>query len=374
MSVDDIDRRWMAEALLEASRGLGRTSPNPAVGAVIVGAAGGVEIARGHHVYADRLHAEVAALRAAGGDPGVRGSTVYVTLEPCSHLGRTGPCADALIEAGVGRVVCAMADPNPVVSGRGIQRMREAGITVEIDMSATPEAETLNEAYVHFMRTGKPLVTLKAAVTLDGKIAAPEDNRGWITSETARAHVQTLRHSHDAILTGIGTVLADDCLLNDRSGAERSRPLMRIVVDSQLRLPPGSKMVRSAAEDVTAVTTSAAPDDRRRVLENAGVRVVVLDGPGGRTSFPGLVEWLAQEKYQSLMIEGGSKVNWAALESGVVDKIFWYYAPKILGGTKSLPVAGGAGRLRRVDAIQFRNVRLHSVSPDEFAVEAWLIK
>jgi diaminohydroxyphosphoribosylaminopyrimidine deaminase / 5-amino-6-(5-phosphoribosylamino)uracil reductase len=360
----------MAEALAEAAKGVGRTSPNPAVGAVIV--KDGEIVARGHHIYENRKHAEIVALEAAGDL--ARGADMYVTLEPCSHFGRTAPCADALIEAGLRRVYCAMQDPNPVVAGNGFARLRNAGITVEIETNAMEPAEKLNEAYAHFMRTGLPLVTLKAALTLDGKIAAPEDNEGWITSELARKHVQTLRHANDAILTGIGTVLADDCMLNDRSGLPRSRPLMRVVVDSQLRLPPDYRMVRSAQDDLTVITTSAAPDERRRALEDCGVQVVVLDGPGGRTSFPDTVRWLASQKYQSLMIEGGSKVNWAALESGVVDKIFFYYAPKILGGMQSLPVAGGPGRRRRVDAIRFHNLRLHDIAANEFAVEAWLEK
>lgn len=360
----------MEEALAEAVAGAGRTSPNPTVGAVLV--RDGEIVGRGHHLYANRKHAEIVALEAAG--ERARGATLYVTLEPCSHQGRTGPCADAVIAAGVTRVVAAMADPNPIVSGRGFRRLREAGITVETDMDAGPQAEKLNEAYVHFMRTGLPLVTLKAAMTLDGKIAAPEDNRGWITSQTARTHVQTLRHGSDAILTGIGTVLADDCLLTDRSGVPRSRPLMRIVLDSQARLPLNSQMVRSADSDVTAITTSAAPQDRREALASAGIRVLVFDGPGGRTDLSSVVRWVAEENYQSLMIEGGSKVNWAALESGIADKIFFYYAPKILGGLHSLPVAGGSGRRRRRDAIQFHRLTVHPIPPDEFAVEAWLSK
>ena len=358
----------MAEALAEAARGVGRTSPNPAVGAILV--RDGRVVGRGFHVYSELKHAEIVAIEQAGDL--ARGATLYVTLEPCSHYGRTGPCADAVIQAGIVRVVAAMVDPNPMVAGNGFARLAAAGITVEIDMEAAPEAEKLNEAYVHFQRTGLPLVTLKAAVTLDGKIAAPEDNRGWITSEKAREHVQGLRHSSDSILTGIGTVLADDPLLNDRSGHPRSRPLLRLVVDSQLRIPLNSRMVRSAQGDLAVITTSAAPDDRLRSLERAGVQVVVMDGPNGRTDFPGIVRWLGEHKYQSLMIEAGSKVNWAALEAGVVNKIFFYYAPKILGGLQSLPVAGGAGRRRRVDAIRFHNLKLHSITPNEFAVEAWL--
>jgi diaminohydroxyphosphoribosylaminopyrimidine deaminase/5-amino-6-(5-phosphoribosylamino)uracil reductase len=224
------------------------------------------------------------------------------------------------------------------------------------------------------MRTGRPLVTLKAAVTLDGKISAPDDNQGWITSETARAHVQQVRHRSDAILTGIGTVLADDCLLTDRTGLARSRPLLRIVLDSQLRLPPAARMVTRSQGDLLVVTTSAASPERRRTLENLGVKIITCDGPGGRTDLRSLLHYLAREQYLSLMIEAGSKVNWAALESGVADKIFFYYAPKILGGLHSLPVVGGVGRRRRADAIVFRDVTLHNVSEDEFAVEAWLVK
>jgi diaminohydroxyphosphoribosylaminopyrimidine deaminase/5-amino-6-(5-phosphoribosylamino)uracil reductase len=349
---------------------LGRTSPNPAVGAILV--QGTEVVGRGFHTWAGVKHAEILALEQAGDR--ARGATIYLTLEPCSHQGRTGPCAPALIQAGISRAVIAMEDPNPLVRGEGIRLLRAAGIEVELAPEYEQEARRLNEAFVHFMKAGAPLVTLKAAVTLDGKIAAPEDNRGWITSETARAHVQTLRHHHDAILTGIGTVLADDCLLTDRTGEERSRSLLRIVLDSQLRLPLTSKMVASCRGDVVAVTTSAASASRRKALESRGVTVILSDGLDGRTSLPAVVDYVARERYLSLMIEAGSKVNWAVLEAGIVDKIFFYYAPKILGGMQSLPVAGGAGRRRRKDAIRFRDLHLHSIPPDEFAVEAWTEK
>jgi diaminohydroxyphosphoribosylaminopyrimidine deaminase/5-amino-6-(5-phosphoribosylamino)uracil reductase len=184
--------------------------------------------------------------------------------------------------------------------------------------------------------------------------------------------VQTLRHKSDAILTGIGTVLADNCLLSDRTGGPRSRPLLRIVLDSQLRLPVDSRLVASAKNDVLAVTTSAGSAERRRKLEAAGVRVEILERRDGRASLQGVIELLARERYLSMMIEAGSKVNWSALESGIADKIFFYYAPKILGGIHSLPVAGGVGMRQRKDALQFRDVRLHSIATDEFAVEAWL--
>lgn len=362
--------QYMREALELARQGEGRTSPNPAVGAVIV--RDGEVVGRGFHTWEGVKHAEVLALEQAG--ERARGATLYVTLEPCSHHGRTPPCTEAILAAGISRVVAAMPDPNPLVRGTGLEKLRAAGVAVELAGEFAQEAEKINEAYVHFMRHGLPLVTLKAAVTLDGKISAPDDNQGWITSPVARAHVQQLRHRSDAILTGIGTVLADDCLMTDRSGLPRSRPLLRIVLDSQLRIPTTSRMVASCRSDLLVVTTSAASPDRRRALEDLGVRVAVMDGPDGRTNLHELLRCLAEQKYLSLMVEAGSKVNWAVLEQGIADKIFFYYAPKILGGLQSLPVAGGPGKQRRADAILFRDVRLHPITSDEFAVEAWLVK
>src|SRR5580658_6078640 len=282
----------MDEALELARQGLGRTSPNPAVGAVLV--KGGEIVGRGFHTYTRAKHAEVLALEEAG--ELARGATLYITLEPCSHQGRTPPCADALIRAGVSHVIAAMQDPNPQVAGQGFRRLHEAGIAVELAPDYTEEAARLNEAFIHSMRTALPLVTLKAALTLDGKISAPEDNTGWITSERARAHVQQIRHNADAILTGIGTVLADDCLLTDRTGLERSRPLLRIVADSTLRIPLESRIVESFNGDLAILTTSAASEERRRALEYRGIRVLVFDGPGGRTDLGKLVEYLATEE------------------------------------------------------------------------------
>ncbi len=361
---------FLDEALALARQGVGRTSPNPAVGAVLV--RGNKVVGRGFHTWKGVKHAEIVAIEEAGDQ--ARGADLYLTLEPCSHQGRTGPCADAIIRAGVVRVVAAMADPNPRVGGQGFERLREAGVGVEMAQEYEAEAEALNEPFVHAMRTGLPLVTLKAAVTLDGKIAAPEDNSGWITSERARAHVQHIRHLSDAILTGIGTVLSDDCRLTDRTGLERSRPLLRIVADSTLRISRDAKIVREAQGDLLVVTTSAAPAMRREALERLGVEVKVMDGPGGRVTLQQLVEHLGAREFRSLMIEAGSKLNWAALEERIVDKIFFYYAPKILGGLASLPVAGGTGRRRRADAIRFQGVKLHSIPPDEFAVEAKVVR
>jgi diaminohydroxyphosphoribosylaminopyrimidine deaminase/5-amino-6-(5-phosphoribosylamino)uracil reductase len=364
----DTESHFMREALALARRGVALASPNPMVGAVV--ARGGHIAGRGFHTWDGLKHAEILALDEAA--DAAEGATVYVTLEPCSHTGRTGPCADALIAAKVAKVIAASSDPNPLVAGEGLRRIKAAGIAVEIATEFSAEAEKLNEPYFHFMRTGRPLVTLKSASTLDGKIAAPEDNTGWITSERARAHVQELRHASDAIVTGIGTALADDPQLTDRSGLPRTRPLVRVVLDSTLRLPLESRLVQTVRNDLIVAATSAASGERRRALENRGVEVKVFDGPRGRVDIRDVIALLGERKCLSVMIEAGSKVNWAALESGAVDKVFLYYAPKILGGLQSLPMAGGIGRMRRADAIQLERTTLHTIPPDEFAVEAYV--
>jgi len=361
---------FVQQALDLARLGAGQTSPNPAVGCVIENS--GSVIGQGFHTWAGVDHAEIVALRQAG--EAARGATLYCTLEPCSFQGRTGACATAIIEAGIARVVVAMQDPNPRVSGAGMEMLRAAGIEVTVEEAATVAAEKLNESFIHFMKTGRPLVTIKAALTLDGKIAAPQDNFGWITSEVARADVQLVRHYSDAIVTGLGTVLEDDCLLTDRSGLERSRPLLRIILDSQFRIPHTAKIITSAQNDVLVVGTSAGPIERRKTLEHAGIQTLVADGPSGRTDPRKVVEYLARNQYLSLMVEAGSHVNWSMLDTQIADKVLFYYAPKILGGLKSMPVAGGQGRQRRIDAIMLERVRVHPISTDEFAVEAFVVK
>ena len=365
-----MSNQYMNEALRLAKQGIALATPNPVVGAVLV--RDGVIVGRGFHTWEGVKHAEILALEEAGDR--ARGATLYITLEPCSHTGRTGPCADALIAAGIAKVVAACGDPNPLVSGEGFRRLRAAGIAVEMDSEAQADAEKLNEAFFHFVRTGKPLVTLKSALTLDGKISAPEDNTGWLTSARARAHVQTVRHAHDAIVTGIGTALADDPMLTDRSGLPRVRPLLRVVLDSTLRLPLESRLVKSANGDLLVAGTSAASPERRKALEARGVEVKLFDGPRGRVDLRDVLSLLAERKCLSALIEAGSMVNWVALEGGVVDKIFLYYAPKILGGLQSLPLAGGTGRASRADAIVLERLTIHSIPPDEFATEAWVKK
>jgi diaminohydroxyphosphoribosylaminopyrimidine deaminase/5-amino-6-(5-phosphoribosylamino)uracil reductase len=368
MGVTAEEKRYLEEALQLAERGRALASPNPMVGAVLVNH--GAVVGRGFHTYDRKKHAEIIALEEAGAR--ARGATLYINLEPCSHDGRTPPCADALISAGVKRVVAPIEDPNPLVAGAGFARLKAAGIVVELAPEFEQQARHLNEAFIHFIRSGRPLVTLKAALTLDGKISAPDDNTGWITSERARAHVQQVRHDHDAILTGIGTVLSDDCLLTDRTGLPRRLPLLRVVVDSQLRLPAGSRIVQSFQQDLVVAATSAASPARRQALSDLGIPILTLDGPDGRVDLRALVRWLGGQKKISLMIEAGAKLNWAALEADIVDKVLFYYAPKILGGMESLPLAAGPGRRSRSSAIKLHSLRTFAVAADEFAVEAYV--
>src|SRR5271157_4887318 len=277
-----IDEQHMRRAVELARTGVGLVSPNPAVGAVVVDASGR-EVGAGTHTYDGVKHAEVLALEQAGDR--ARGGTLYLNLEPCSHQGRTGPCADAVIAAGISRVICSMEDPNPRVAGQGFAKLRAAGITVQVGLFET-EAKKLNESFAKYIRRGKPLVTLKSAMTLDGKIAdatkpgtepgsatsATEGARSgyhWITGEVARAHVQQLRHQSDAILAGVGTVMADDPLLTDRSGLPRRRKLLRVIVDSYLRIPPASRVIQTADHDVL-VLCSAGEEEPRRSLEAQG--------------------------------------------------------------------------------------------------------
>ena len=378
------DNLHIRRALDLARAGVGLVSPNPAVGAVVVDASGR-EIGAGTHIYEGVKHAEVLALDQAG--TRARGATLYLNLEPCSHQGRTGPCADAVIAAGISRVVCSMQDPNPQVAGQGFAKLRAAGIKVEIG-ALEAEAKKLNESFAKYIRTGKPLVTLKSAMTLDGKIAdamkpgtvgetelrsampATEGaHRGyhWITGEVARAHVQQLRHQHDAILAGVGTVMADDPLLTDRSGLPRRRKLLRVILDSYLRIPLESRVVQTAEDDVL-VLCSTAEDAARHALEAKGIRVQQIAATeDGRPNFAAIVKSLGELQITSALIEGGSLVNAAALASGEGDKVFLYYAPKFFGA-EAVPflaesLHGKAACLQRFELHRFG---------DDFAVEGYL--
>jgi diaminohydroxyphosphoribosylaminopyrimidine deaminase/5-amino-6-(5-phosphoribosylamino)uracil reductase len=335
------DDQWMARALELARRGVALASPNPMVGAVLV--RDGRAVGEGFHTYEGRKHAEVIALESAG--EYARGATLYLNLEPCCHTGRTGPCTDALIAAGVRRVVAAMKDPNPSVAGRGFEKVRAAGVQVETGLREN-EARQLNEGFACWITTKRPLVTMKVALTLDGRIAAPRRAASvslWITSEESRAEVQQMRHATDAVLTGIGTVLADNPLLTERTGLPRRRPLVRVVLDSRLRLPRKSKLVQTAQDDVLVYTRAAADSRRARALKKAGIEVVRIRGRKNQIDLRAVVEDLGKREMLLVMIEGGARVNGAALAAEVVDKVVLFYAPKLLG-VDGVPFAAVAGR------------------------------
>jgi diaminohydroxyphosphoribosylaminopyrimidine deaminase / 5-amino-6-(5-phosphoribosylamino)uracil reductase len=345
------------------------------VGAIIVDGKGTI-VGTGSHTYDGLKHAEILALEQAGEK--ARFATLYVNLEPCSHRGRTGPCADAVIAAGISRVVACMHDPNPLVSGQGFARLRSAGISVATGL-IEEQAKALNESFAKYIRHRAPLVTLKAAMTLDGKIAAPPNRASqnstrvpWITGESARAHVQELRHQHDAILVGVGTVVADDPLLTDRSGRPRRRPLLRVILDSHLRLPLDSRVVKTAQDDVL-VLCSFAEEKKKKDLLKLGVRVQQLPNSTseGHPEMAAVLLCLGEMAITSLMIEGGTTVNAAALASGSVDKVFLYYAPRILAGAASIPFAAGAGFASTTEAPYVKSIRLHRFGED-FAVEGYL--
>jgi diaminohydroxyphosphoribosylaminopyrimidine deaminase / 5-amino-6-(5-phosphoribosylamino)uracil reductase len=327
----------MQHALDLARKGVGLASPNPTVGCVIV-KDGGI-LGEGFHRYEWRDHAEIVALRQAGDR--AMGATLYVTLEPCNHTGRTGPCSDAIVKAGISRVVAAMEDPNPKTRGAGFARLRPAGIEITTGL-LEDQAQQLNEAFSCWIATRKPYVTLKSALTLDGQLALPEvrtsKKRQWITGEESRAEVQRMRHGSDALLTGIGTILADDPLLTDRSGLSRRRRLLRVILDSKLRLSPKSRIVRTAQDDLLVFTAAAAGSLRSRKFQEAGVQLVHLKRGGGRANLDLVLKELGEREILSVLLEAGPVLNGAALSSGIVNKLVLFYAPKLAGAT-GVPLA-----------------------------------
>jgi diaminohydroxyphosphoribosylaminopyrimidine deaminase/5-amino-6-(5-phosphoribosylamino)uracil reductase len=366
------DEVWMERALALAEASIGLASPNPVTGCVLV--KDGSVIGEGFHSYADKDHAEIVALKQAGAE--ARGSTAYVTLEPCSHHGRTPPCADALIKAGVARVVTAAQDPNPQVSGRGLDRLQAAGVSLTIGVKEAA-ARRLNEAFAKFIRTHRPFVTLKAGMTLDGRIAPPptkdhipSGSTHWITGDRSREVVQELRHAADAILTGIGTILNDDPLLTDRSGRQRRRPFLRVVLDSTLRLSVESQLVRTASQDVLVFHTQ--PSARQaKALEERGVRVERLepDPITGRVPMRAVMERLADMEMLSVMLEGGPQINASALAAQIVDKLYLFYAPAIYGDA-AVPVVRSL-EPNTYFATRLGSYQLHELGED-FAVEGYI--
>jgi diaminohydroxyphosphoribosylaminopyrimidine deaminase/5-amino-6-(5-phosphoribosylamino)uracil reductase len=349
----DRDRYWMQRALELARRGIGVSSPNPAVGCVILDRAGQVA-GEGWHEYDLLEHAEVVALKVAMQHAGERlsGGTAYVTLEPCNHTGRTGPCTEALIAGGLGRVVAATIDPNPAVAGHGADRLRAAGIEVTLGVCQA-EARRLNEGFARWSQHKRPLVLMKVAMTLDGRIAPPAGVHAkaepyWITCEAARRAVQPLRWQADAALTGVDTVLADDPHLTDRSGLRRRRPLLRVVLDSALRMPLESKMVATAHDDVVIFTVSK---DQARIdeLRKRGVRVEVLPAEAGRVPIAKVLDKLGEEGILTLLTETGTRLNTALLAGGLVDRVHLFVSPQIMGSDAVPAFRGVAHAIRMAD-------------------------
>lgn len=346
------DRAYMARALTLARRGLGGTSPNPLVGAVVVRA--GQVVGEGYHRRAGEAHAERLALERAG--KLARGGTLYVTLEPCRHTGRTPPCTEAVLAAGVRRVVYALADPNPHVRGGGGEFLRSRGVEVQSGL-LEEESRELNEVFVKWVTTGLPFVYLKAAMSLDGRIATRTGDSRWISNETSRAWVHRLRSRVDGILAGIGTVLADDPLLTPRVPGPVKRLPLRIVVDPQLKTPPGTRLFSDPAPILIAGGEEA-PEKRREALRKRGAEVLSLPTDRGRLVLKPLLEHLGRRPVTSLLVEGGAEIFASFLNEGLADKLFLFYAPILIGGTKAKSMMGGLGAATVEEAIKLSPVKV----------------
>jgi diaminohydroxyphosphoribosylaminopyrimidine deaminase/5-amino-6-(5-phosphoribosylamino)uracil reductase len=355
----------MEHALELARKGVGLASPNPAVGCVIV--KDGAIVGEGFHQYDWRDHAEIVALKRAG--ERARGATMYVTLEPCNHTGRTGPCSEAVLAAGIARLVGAMDDPNPKNGAGGFERLRAAGVEVESGLMEV-EAQRLNDGFSHWIKTRRPFVTLKSALTLDGQLALPQSRkskkREWITSDEARDEVHRMRHASDALLTGIGTILADDPLLTDRSGRERRRRLLRVVLDTKLRLSPKARIVQTADDDLLVFTAAPLQSPKARKLQNAGVELVRVKCDRQGLDLLTIFKELGRRDILTVLLEAGPALNGAALSAGLVNKLILFYAPKIAGNARVPFAQSGPFDL---DKLRLRDVR--QIGPD-VVVEAHL--
>jgi diaminohydroxyphosphoribosylaminopyrimidine deaminase / 5-amino-6-(5-phosphoribosylamino)uracil reductase len=354
--MSDEDDGWMRQALDLAVRGSGETNPNPLVGCVLVKA--GRVVGEGYHARLGGPHAEVVALERAGSR--ARGATLYVNLEPCAHQGRTPPCAARLVTAGLARVVAAVKDPNPLVAGRGFRLLRESGIRLETGVLRA-EARALNEAFFVAAASPRPFVLLKAALTLDGRIATRTGDSKWITSPAQRREARKLRRLHDAVAVGIGTVLADDPLLLPVPRVHRA--FHRIVFDSRLRLPLGSWLVRSTDQGPVWVLCREAEPRKRRRLEKRGVRVLVCPARQGRVSLAPALKALRRRGIWTLMVEGGSELLGAFLAEGLLDRVALFRAPILLGGRESQPAFGGRGPASLAGALRLRRLRPDALSP-----------
>ena len=352
------DEDFMREALRLARNAEGRTSPNPLVGAVVVRE--GRIVGAGWHRKAGTPHAEVHALHMAG--ELARGATVYVTLEPCSHYGRTGPCAKALVEAGVSRVVIGMEDPNPLVAGKGIAILKEAGIDVVCGV-LEEEAAALNEVFLKWITTRMPFVVMKTAMTLDGKIASHTGKSRWITNEASRLRGHHMRDIYDSILVGIGTVLADNPSLTTRLPDGNGKNPLRIIVDSQARTPLDANVVTDHQADTLIAVTDTAPKECTEALQTAGAEVVCINS-GEHVDMKKLLQLLGERKISSVYVEGGGSVNFSLLRDGLVDKVCAFIAPKLLGGRTALTPVEGDGFDEPSEAVMLKDIKIETLDGD----------
>ncbi len=361
------DIEWMEMAVRLAHRGF--PAPNPHVGAVVVKE--GALVGEGYHPYAGAPHAERFALQRAGEQ--AQGATLYVTLEPCCHHGRTPPCTDAIIEAGVRRVVVGMQDPNPKVSGKGIQQLRSAGIAVEVLRSDSPTSqrllqklEALNRPFLHYHRTGQPLITLKGALSMDGKLATRTGDSKWITGERARRYVHRLRAEHGCVLVGVGTVLSDDPQLTARLRGVRNQPL-RVVLDSRLRTPLSAKVLDTRDAPTLIFCVEPVPP-HAEVYRQRGVEVIGVPSVQGRVSLEAVIAHLAQRGVIGILVEGGSEVHTAFLEARLAHRVAFFYAPLLIGGACAPTPFEGEGVATVAQAIRVRTPSLRHLNPD------WLVE
>ena len=354
------NEKYMQKALALAARAQGRTSPNPMVGAVVV--KDNQVVGEGYHRKAGTPHAEVHALQAAG--EAARGATLYVNLEPCSHYGRTPPCADAIVRAGVKKVVVAGLDPNPRVSGRGLKVLQDAGIETLTGV-LEQEAQKLNLAFFKYIQTRTPLVSLKVAMTLDGKIATSTGDSRWISGAGSRKYVHQLRNVYDAIMVGIGTVLKDDPMLNTRLEDENIRDPVRVIIDSKLDLPRFSNIVKTARQQKTIVFCGQQADDaRQEFLEEAGLTVIQLATDEEKLPLEEVLQVLGEMEIMTLLVEGGGEINGYLIEKHLIDKVYWFIAPKIVGGRAAPTPVGGSGIPQLKDALPLKSMEIQRFDKD----------
>jgi diaminohydroxyphosphoribosylaminopyrimidine deaminase / 5-amino-6-(5-phosphoribosylamino)uracil reductase len=357
---DDRDRKYMKRALALAERGIGLASPNPSVGCLIV--QGDEVIGSGWHEYNQLDHAEIRSLSQAAGR--LQNATAYVTLEPCSHYGRTPPCADRLIQAGIARVVVARVDPNPLVSGQGIQRLRSAGIQVDIGLMAE-QAGKIIEPFACHVTSGLPLVIAKIGMSLDGKAGGSRRESRWITSPKGREFAHLIRLRVDALLVGIGTVLADDPELTYRGNAQKTRPLLRVVLDPNLRTPPGARMLQNMSKGpVLLFCKKEAPEERRRELKNKGAEIIDAPMLEEELDLSFVLNELGKRSVLGLLVEGGGQTHWSFLSRRMVDIFYFIIAPLVLGGSDSIPSVAGKGYGTAEDSPRFKIRRRFAAGPD----------